>query len=888
MSKLKSTRPPWLGRLLSRLIIGTGADELRGDLDESYRRRVEQRGDSFGVRTSYVFDVLLSVGHWQRGSARSALTAANEDVRYSARMLVKNPGFTLVAAISLAIGIGATTTVFGLVSAALFRPLPVKDPASLVTINKRDKDAIRIHHIAYPDYLDYRARTDIFSDLVAWTEASVNVDVAGELEPTYGIIVSGNYFSVLGIAPAVGRLLTVQDDQSPGEHPVTVLSFAFWQRRFGGDPAIVGKRVELNGLSYTVVGVAPKAFTSTYNVFAPAVYVPLAMQPQLTSRANILTSRGNRGLKLTGRLKPGVTREQAEAAITLLDQQIEQEYHPPRAGEPRRPNLGVQVVSVGSYPLDVQLALLGAAGLVLSIAGCVLLIACANVAAMLLARATARRREMAVRSAMGASRGRLIRQLLTEAVVLFIIAGTLGVALTMWLTRLVTTISMPVAMPFALDASVDWRVLSFTLALSLLTGVIFGLAPALENARVDLQTGLKDGAPASGLKRSRLRHAFVVGQIALSLVLLIAAGLFARALRYAQTVYPGHDPESVWTATFNPEPFGYTVPQARELYKQLMDRVGALPGVEAVSVTRELQIGMEYGTTSVVIKDAAQLGDQRVESNTIGPSFFRTLGVRLVSGREFTFEDRQGAPRVVIINESMARRYWPNASPLHRQVQLSQDVWAQIIGVVEDGRFRVAGQAAAPLVYGPYLQSGSNNSGMTLIVRYRGDKTTLLNEVRRETQALDRRLAIQAPMTLAALVDLVTLPWRIAGKIAEVFGFIGLALAAMGIYGLVAYTVNQRTREIGVRVALGADPGSIRQLFLGQGLRLALLGIAIGLVLAFGATQALASFLFGVSAADPMTYLAQALLLVIVATIASYLPARRATATDPMLVLRNE
>jgi predicted permease len=419
-----------------------------------------------------------------------------EDIRYGARMLVKHPGFTLVAALSLAIGIGATTTVFSLLNAMLLRPLPVRDAASLVSVNKPGPDGSTIHTLSHPDYLDLRARTDI-GEIVAWTEAAASLELNGQVEQVYGMLASGNYFPVLGVRPALGRLFTPDEDQVPGEHPVAVLSFAFWQSRFGSDSSLIGRSVDLNGHPFTVIGVTPKGFTSTYSAFAPAFYAPLMMQAQLLARPGISMSRGHSNLKLTARLKPGVTREQAQAAFSVFDRQLEAAY--PETGQTsKRANLGLEVAPVGTYPSNMLIGLLGVAALMLGIVGSVLLIACANVAGMLLARATVRRREVAVRLAVGATRGRLIRQLLTESTLLFLVAATLGMLLTLWLTRLVAAIPVPVAIPFALETQVDWRVLGFTLVLALGTGIVFGLAPALEAARTDLQSALKDVASAGG------------------------------------------------------------------------------------------------------------------------------------------------------------------------------------------------------------------------------------------------------------------------------------------------------------------------------------------------------------------------------------------------------
>ena len=741
--------------------------------------------------------------------------------------------------------------------------------------------------ISYPDYLDYRSRNEVFTELLAWSEVPLSLNLGNQAESAYGLVVSGNYFSTLGVQPALGRFFSAEEDRTPGAHPVGVLSFALWQSRFGGEASVIGRNVKLNGQPFTIIGVAPKGFTSTYNVFAPALYVPLMMQAQVLSKPGVLNERMAKYLKLTGRLKPGVTREQAEAALSLLDRQLEAAY--PQQGETsRRPNLGVELVPVGSFPWGIRLALLGGSSLLLTIVGFVLLIACANVAGMLLARATARQREIAVRLALGATRWRLIRQLLTESSLLFCIAGALGVGLTVWLTRLLATINLPINVPFALEAKVDWHVLSFTLLLALLTGLIFGLVPATEAARVDLHTALKDAPLTRGVRRSRLRQAFVVGQIALSLALLIGAGLFARALQYAQTIYPGRQPETVLTAEFDPRQQGYSVAQVQEFYRQLTERVAALPGIEAVSLAQVLQVGPMYSTTSLAIKDEPQEKNLSVEFNTIAPHYLQTLGIKLLTGRDFTLADRAGTSRVVIINEAMARRYWPGTSALGKQVQVGGEAWAEVIGIVEDGKHYIAGQSPPPFVYRPFLQSQSDGLGMTLLLRQHGTATSVRDAVRSEVQKLDPNLPLPSVVTLTEAVQQATLPWRVVGVLANVFGFIGLALAALGIYGLVAYMVNQRTHEIGVRVALGAQRRDIFKLVIGHGLNLALLGVAVGLALAFGLTRVLSALLFGVSASDPATYLSVSLLLVLVTLAASFIPAWKATKTDPLAALRHE
>ena len=810
-----------------------------------------------------------------------------QDLRYGLRMLRKNLAFTVIAVLSLGIGIGATTTVFSVVNAFLFRPLPVKDPDRLVSVHKPSSTNVGIHTISYPDYLDYLERNEHFSEILAWSEAAVSLSTGDQPEAAYGMVVSGNYFNTLGVQPALGRVFGPDEDRVRGGHPVAVISFGLWQSHFGSDPAAIGQTIKLNGHSFTVIGVAPKGFTSTYTVFSPAVYVPLMMQGQVRSDPEIFGKRMSKYLKLSGRLGPGVSREQAEAALSAIDRQLEIE-HPKRGQTSLQPNRGLELAPVGAFPPEERLMILGAAALFIAIVGFVLLIASANVAGMLLARATTRQREIAVRIALGATRARLIRQLMTESGLLFLISAIAGIGLTIWLTGLISTISLPIAVPVALDANVDWRVLGFTLLLALTVGLVFGLGPAVSASRSDLLSAMKDAPALLGVKRSRLRNVFVVGQIALALVLLIGAGLFARALQFAETLYPGRDPESILIAGLDPSKQGYSVARGREFYEQLTQRLTALPGVESMSLARTLPIGGSGGNTGIEIKDAPNEGVLKAESNRIAPRYFETLGMRMLSGRDFSAADRQNTLPVLIINEAMARRFWPGENALGKEVKAGGGKWAQVVGIVEDGTSEMSGEAPAPYVYSPFFQSDSNNTNTIILIRHRGATAETVAAVRREVQTLDPNLALELAMSLSEAVQLSVLPWRVVGIVARVFGFIGLALASMGIYGLVSYVANQRTHEIGVRVALGAQNRDIFRLVVGHGLKLGVLGVTIGLALSFALTRLVASFLFGISASDPLTYVTVSVVLMTVALGASLGPARRATGTDPLVALRHE
>ncbi len=803
-----------------------------------------------------------------------------QDVRYAVRLHTGAMGFTLVAVLSLAIGIGGSTTAFSVVNALLIRPLPARDADRLVNVHKIEEGQKRFLVISYPDYQDYRAQNQVLSDFLVWTEASLGVVLSEETEAASGMIVSSNYFSVLGVEPAVGRFFPPDVDAAPGGAPYVVANHGYWRRRLGADPEVVGRTIRVNGQPYTIVGVAPPGFSSTLRGYAPDLFVPLAMQVQIMKRDRA-AQRMSKYLKVTGRLRDGVSREEAGAALSVIDAQI-RAAHPER--EARRDRHGpVIAAGYGSLPETIQLAALGAGALLLAVPGMLLLIACSNVAGMLLARAAARRREIAVRLAVGASRARLVRQLLTESVTIFLMAGAAGTLLAVWLRDLLLALRPAYPIPFELDARFDFAVLAFTLLLSLATGVIFGLVPALQASRANLNDALKDAWPAR--RRTRVRDAFVIAQISLCMLLLICAGLFTRAMSHAKTLYPGKNPSTVWVAVFDVREYGYTVERSREFFRQLMQNVSAIPGVQSVGLTHNVSGALGSSNTGIQVDGH---GDEwrKTESNIIGPGYFKTLGVSLLRGRDLTLADRAPAPPVVIVNESMARRYWPNEEALGRRVRFGE-TWMEVVGIAENGKFRVAGEVEPPTVYIPYWVSQSD-SMLTLLMRISGDPGSVMAALRREVRQLDAGVPIQATMSLQEAVDFGALPLRVAGAAASGFGFIGLLLAAIGIYGLVSYSVAQRTQEIGVRLALGATRGDILGLVLLRGFKLAAIGLGIGVALALATTHVLVELLFGIGPADPLTFVSIVLLLGTTVLVASWAPARRASRVDPMVALRYE
>ncbi|MEK6284811.1 MAG: ABC transporter permease [Acidobacteriota bacterium] len=819
-----------------------------------------------------------------------------QDLRYAARLLTKSPGVTATAIIALALGIGANTAMFSLVNGVLLRPLPgVQGPDQLVTLERTQNGKVQ-YSFGYPDYVDYRDHNSSFAGLAAHcgTPLSFNNGVAERLR---GDLVSGNYFSVLGVTPALGRLISPDDDDQPGAHPVAVLSYGLWRRAFGGDPDVEGRSVKLNDTEFTIVGVAGKNFSGTETGGSYDVWIPIKMQVQAMPRTmgrHWFNDRSAGWLGLFGRLKPGVAVEQAQAELSAIARGLEQSYPDTDAGRSVSVLAGVGLDSDDRVSLRNFLALLLAAVLLL------LLIACSNVANLLLLRATSRKREIAVKLALGATRGRLVRQLLTEGLMLSLIAGALGLLLAPWSVELILAFQQPAYGLRGVDITPDGRVLAFTAALSILTAVVFALAPAWQASKVDLVTSLKDGAPSSGHRKSRLRGYLVVAQVALSLVLLIGAGLAARTMRKAVTMDRGFDSENMALMSMDLTIRGYTESQGRTFYEELIKRVDALPGVISSSLAKTVPPNDWSDRLSVfhvgeqppleLLRARDDLG-VRVDANRIAPRYFQTLGIPLLQGREFTYQDRVGATPVAIINEQLARKLWPEESAIGKR--LSVPFWndasrlpVEIIGVARDTKHRSLLADMPMLLYLPELQCYDGRA--TLVARTSGDPNALIPAIRGEVDALDRDLTLYAVKTMTQQIESTLWQQRTAAGLIGIFGLLALGLAAIGIYGVIAHSVAQRTREIGIRMALGADAGIVVRMILRQGLLLALTGVAVGLAAAFALTRLMSSLLYGVSATDPVTFAVSSAALIGVALVACLVPARRATKIDPMIALRCE
>src|SRR5262245_56300790 len=793
-----------------------------------------------------------------------------QDLRYGIRMLLKCPAFTLITVVSLAVGIGANTAIFSLANAVLFRPLPVAQPERLVTINSA-QGALRVSYVTYKDFRD---RNQVLSGLLCWGELPLSLILDDQAVQASGMVVSGNYFSVLGVQPALGRFFAPEEDQTPGMRAVTVISHGMWQRRFGGDVDIIGKTITLNGQSFNIIGVTPPGFTSTLPVYAPEAWVPM-MQPQ-----------PGRYLNMVGRLKQGVTIRQAEAELSVLARQFEAENLRPDAQ-----GSAVKLMTAGSFPPNIQTRLFVLLGLLQAVVGLVLLIACANLTSLLLARALARRKEMAVRLALGATRLRIVRQLLTETMSLAGLSGCAGLLLALGMNRLLLSFKPALELPIEFDLKLDLRVLGSSLALSLLTGALFGLAPAMRAARPNVAGALKYDARSPGSRASRLRNAFVIGQVAMSLLLLLCAGLFLRALSQGQKLYQEFEPERVQTVTFDPGFLGYDEPRAHDFYRQLLERVRALPGVEAASVASTNIVGdRRTGPLAVAGMGTTDPGELPPGAQiVVSPGHLATLKIGLLRGRDFSDADYAAKAPVAIIDQRAARQWFAGADPIGQRLTNGETEF-EIIGVAKVGVQRFPGVAEQPFVYIHYAPSGGydRDARMILHVRAQTPAQELYAAIRRETAQLDRRLAAQFTMSMADYLRLQLLPQRIVAALAGVLGLLGLALAAVGIFGVVSYAVTQRTHEIGVRMALGAQSRNVLGLILSQGVKLILGGVVIGLLAAWAVTRLLTWMLYGVSATDPLTFIGVSLLLTIVGLLACYLPARKATKVDPLVALRHE
>jgi predicted permease len=790
--------------------------------------------------------------------------------------------------ITLALGIGANTAIFSLVNAVLLRSLPVERPDEVVSVAMRGKDD-SMSAFSYPNYRDFRDRNEALSGLLVYRFVPLSLSRSGANERVWGFEVSGNYFDVLGVKAIKGRTFLPEEDKTPLSHPVAVVSYESWQRRFGGDPDLVGKDVLLNNHQFKVIGIAPEGFKGTEVVYTPEIWLPASMMAWVEPGADWLDDRNTQNFFAIGRLKPGVDARQAEASLNLLALQLGKEYPDTNEGQ------SIRVVPPGFILPDLRGAVVNFTWVLMAAVALVLLVTCTNLAGLMLARATDRRREIAIRLAMGANRWRLIRQLLTESVLLACVGGVAGVLLAIWIIQLLLAFKPPIDFPLAIDVSVDWRVLLFSLSVSLVAGAIFGLAPALQATRPGLTQVLRETSAQGGAGRTRLRSVLVVAQIAISLVVLISAGLVVRTLLQLQTMNPGFEPQNALTMSFDLGLQGYDRQRGQQFYRQLVERVHALPGVKAAAVSSYIPLSLNYNSRNIFVEgQPAERGENvpLAMNSSAGPRYFETMRTPLVHGREFTDQDQEGAELVAVVNETFVQRLLAgvnsSSEAIGKRISFGSagGPFIRIVGVARAGKYFNIAEDPRPFIWTPIAQDYSTNGILT--VRTEGNPEPLIAVVRREVQALDPNLPLFDVKTLSEHMRFALFPARIAATVLGVFGLVALLLSAIGIYGITSYTVAQRTHEIGIRLALGAQLSDVLSLVLRHGLKLTIIGAAIGLCGAYLATRAITSVLYGVSATDPLTFGAVSVLLIGVALVACYVPSRRATKVDPLVALRYE
>jgi predicted permease len=814
-----------------------------------------------------------------------------QDIRYGARMLMKNPGFLIVAVITLALGIGANTAIFSMVDAFLLRPLPVKDPAQITVLAFQQKQGNFLTQFSLADYRDIRDQsTGVFSDVFAYQFGLDGLSVDGKADRVMTNYVTGNYFSSLGLKPALGRLILPSEGDVPGADPVMVLGYSYWQTRFGGDPGIIGRKVSVDGQPITIVGVAPKDFVGVYPILSVQGYLPMGMATIAGNPSDFMTNRQIRNVPILARLRPGTSIQQAQAALAVISQRLAQEYPETHKNLSMR---AFRELEARPNP-DPNHTVFVVGGLFLGLAVMVLLLACVNVANILLVRSTVREREMAIRAALGAARIRMIRQLLTESVLLALLGGVAGVLLGYWGSSALGSVNVQTDLPIHFDFGFDWRIFSFATAAALLTGIIVGIVPAVRASRGNLSAILHEGGRGVVGGKNRLRSALVVVQVAGSLMLLIIAGLFTRSLAQAQRTDLGFKPDHVLNLIMDPNEIGYNQSQTRDFYKNLLQRVRALPGVVSASTANATPMGYYNNFDSLAIEGYQPPPGQPAPAslyNTISTDYFPTMGVSLLRGRNFTEADDENGQYVAIVSEAMAKQFWPDKDPIGRQFQMTTDPKHSlvIVGVAKDIRFNGLTGPFSPMFYAPYLQHQNGNSLQTLQLRTAGAPETMIPEVEHAIESLAPQLPVFDVQTMTQALNTLNglLFYKIGAVLAALLGMLGLVLAIVGVYGVVSYAATQKTHEIGVRMALGAQPADILKMVFREGLLIVGVGLLVGIGGALAAGQVVGSFLT-VSPRDPVTYAMVTALLLIVALSACFIPARRAMRVDPMVALRYE
>jgi macrolide transport system ATP-binding/permease protein len=812
-------------------------------------------------------------------------------VKLGLRTMLKSPGFTAVALVTLALGIGANTALFSMVDSFLLRPLPVKDAGRLTVLAFQQGGANSVQpQFSYPDWQDVRAQTgSVFSDVACFQIGLDGLSVNGHADRILTNFVSGNYFTLLGLRPALGRLVLPSEGKTEGGDPVLVLAYDYWQSRFGGDPGVVGREASFDGHPVTIVGVAPKGFHGTYSLLNIQGYLPLGMVSAEDPTSHYMTNRNTRGLFLLASLKRGVSVGQVQAALDVVSRRIAEQNPATEKG-----------LLVRAFPEklarpapDPQYQLVKVSALFLFLAALVLLLACVNVANVLLVRATVRVREMAIRAALGGTRARLIRQLLTESILLALAGGAAGLLLGLWASGTLGAMKLGTTLPIRLDFHFDWRVFAYAFAAALATGLVVGIVPAVRASRGNLSEILHDGGRSVAAGRHRLRDTLVVAQVAGSLMLLIVAGLFTRSLGRAQQADLGFDPNHLLNMSVDPNEIGYNNARGIQFSKQLLAQVKTLPGVESASLAFSVPMGYYNTASTLDIPGYAVPAGQpepTVLYNMVSPGYFRTMGIPLESGRDFTDADDDNAQHVAIVNQTMANKFWAHEDPIGHRFRMTDDPKHdyEVVGVAKDSRIDGITSPIPPFFYVPFVQQ--YQSLTTLQVRTAGDPEGIVPELERQIGALAPGLPVFEVKTMNEALDTANglLFFQVGAGMAATLGILGLILAVVGVYGVVSYAASQRTHEIGIRLALGAPPVQVLRMVFTQGLAIVGIGVVVGIAAAFAIARLVGSFLVGVSPTDPLTYASVTIVLVAVALVASGVPARRAIRVDPVVALRHE